>query len=187
MSDELNQQELRDRLGGLRWLAMLTGIPGFGFLFLASEQVNSTHGVFLGASGFGTSVTFAITGYLAEKSRRFLSTGDFVRIIAWACVGAGVSSAILQSYRETPLTTLLSGVAILGGLLTVIVSLFLWPRLPVWEPGSCTQCGYPLRGLPLPRCPECGTPFDPDKTPFFHRAGIDPKTGLPIKKQDSSE
>ncbi len=28
--------------------------------------------------------------------------------------------------------------------------------LPVW----CMQCGYELRALPEPRCPECGTPFD---------------------------
>jgi hypothetical protein len=25
----------------------------------------------------------------------------------------------------------------------------------------CMRCGYSLRGLTLPRCPECGTPFDP--------------------------
>jgi len=32
-------------------------------------------------------------------------------------------------------------------------------------PGSCTKCGYDLRGLPEPRCPECGTPFDPTSAP----------------------
>ena len=26
----------------------------------------------------------------------------------------------------------------------------------------CWQCGYPRQGLPLPRCPECGTRFEPD-------------------------
>ena len=29
--------------------------------------------------------------------------------------------------------------------------------------GFCAQCGYELRGLPEPRCPECGTPFDPER------------------------
>jgi uncharacterized paraquat-inducible protein A len=28
------------------------------------------------------------------------------------------------------------------------------------DPGRCERCGYLLRGLPEPRCPECGTPFD---------------------------
>ena len=28
----------------------------------------------------------------------------------------------------------------------------------------CAKCGYLLCGLPEPRCPECGTPFEPDKT-----------------------
>jgi hypothetical protein len=27
----------------------------------------------------------------------------------------------------------------------------------------CTKCGYDLRGLPEPRCPECGTPFHPQE------------------------
>jgi hypothetical protein len=27
--------------------------------------------------------------------------------------------------------------------------------------GHCAICGYDLRGLPEPRCPECGTPFTP--------------------------
>lgn len=25
---------------------------------------------------------------------------------------------------------------------------------------QCTSCGYPIRGLTEPRCPECGRPFD---------------------------
>lgn len=30
------------------------------------------------------------------------------------------------------------------------------------EPGkaTCRRCGYRLRGLTVPRCPECGTPFE---------------------------
>lgn len=27
--------------------------------------------------------------------------------------------------------------------------------------GLCWECGYSLQGLPTPRCPECGRPFDP--------------------------
>jgi predicted amidophosphoribosyltransferase len=28
---------------------------------------------------------------------------------------------------------------------------------------ACRMCGYSLRGLTQPRCPECGEPFDPAK------------------------
>jgi len=28
--------------------------------------------------------------------------------------------------------------------------------------GHCMACGYNLHGLPEPRCPECGTPFNPE-------------------------
>jgi len=28
--------------------------------------------------------------------------------------------------------------------------------------GRCAKCGYDLRGLPEPRCPECGAPFRQD-------------------------
>jgi hypothetical protein len=35
--------------------------------------------------------------------------------------------------------------------------------LPVFDMLSCQQCGYSLRGLAVPRCPECGTRFDPGK------------------------
>lgn len=35
-----------------------------------------------------------------------------------------------------------------------------WPLVPA---GHCRVCGYDLYGLPEPRCPECGTPFDPEE------------------------
>lgn len=37
----------------------------------------------------------------------------------------------------------------------------------VMRSGCCIQCGYDLRGLSEPRCPECGTPFSPN-TPALH-------------------
>ena len=31
------------------------------------------------------------------------------------------------------------------------------------KPDRCEKCGYPYTGLTEPRCPECGTEFDPKK------------------------
>ena len=36
-----------------------------------------------------------------------------------------------------------------------------WRCVGLPPPDRCYQCGYMLRGLPEPRCPECGEPFDP--------------------------
>lgn len=37
-------------------------------------------------------------------------------------------------------------------------------RLQLNKSGTaiCVHCGYLLKGLPEPRCPECGEPFDPN-------------------------
>lgn len=40
----------------------------------------------------------------------------------------------------------------------VLASVKARPGTPA-PPGICVRCGYDLRGLPEPRCPECGTPF----------------------------
>lgn len=34
----------------------------------------------------------------------------------------------------------------------------------------CDKCGYDLRGLPGPHCPECGHPFDPTDPDTFRVA-----------------
>jgi predicted amidophosphoribosyltransferase len=31
------------------------------------------------------------------------------------------------------------------------------------KPGHCRKCGYDLQGLSEPRCPKCGSPFDPEE------------------------
>jgi hypothetical protein len=37
--------------------------------------------------------------------------------------------------------------------------------------GQCTNCSYDLRGLPQPRCPECGSPVTPVQTGVAATAG----------------
>jgi hypothetical protein len=53
---------------------------------------------------------------------------------------------------------------ILWGVLAGLLSVAVWARNRYWPlhvPGHCVNCGYNLRGLPEPRCPECGQPFEP--------------------------
>lgn len=55
------------------------------------------------------------------------------------------------------------GVLLAPALATSVVSALLvakrtMPRLSGAEP-CCRRCGYMLRGLDAPRCPECGTPI----------------------------
>lgn len=43
-----------------------------------------------------------------------------------------------------------------------VAALACWWFIPMAAlPGCCRRCDYDLRGLPVPRCPECGTPFVP--------------------------
>ena len=65
-----------------------------------------------------------------------------------ACHGPGACIA-LPLVVLLPATTLLMAVRVATEL----------QRGPVVVPGICVRCGYNLRGLPEPRCPECGTPF----------------------------
>jgi hypothetical protein len=44
--------------------------------------------------------------------------------------------------------------------------------------GICVRCGYDLRELPEPRCPECGTPFPPIP-PKFVFLDDSPQKSLP--------
>lgn len=44
----------------------------------------------------------------------------------------------------------------------------------------CINCSYPLRGIPEPRCPECGTPFDPDDPKSWAPENPPPRRALAL-------
>ncbi len=55
-----------------------------------------------------------------------------------------------------------AGAALLMSIVFAFVSglASFWYEFPS-PPGTCDSCAYNLRGLTEPRCPACGTPFDP--------------------------
>lgn len=55
-------------------------------------------------------------------------------------------------------------IPVLAGGFSACTILGAWMRGPQVDLGHCRECGYNLAGLPEPRCPECGTKFDPNAT-----------------------
>ena len=96
-------------------------------------------------------------------------------VLAGAVVSAvtfvvGIAIAHVAIGRQWSLWWLLQDALQVMGFATVIYTLLgvatmrfvsRWRRVGGAEPGRCEHCGYLLRGLPEPRCPECGEPFDP--------------------------
>lgn len=97
-----------------------------------------------------------------------------------AAVGGTVSVALFDLRIAYPATTRLGALVmlLLGALAAwIVMTAFLcgivflrrryWPFVP---PGHCAKCGYDLRGLPEPRCPECGRPFEKETQGGGHLA-----------------
>lgn len=71
----------------------------------------------------------------------------------------GMGDNLLVFFMPTLLAWSLAAVLVIRG----IYGLFAFPGKRV--EGACEKCGYCLKGLTEPRCPECGTAFEPELLP----------------------
>ncbi len=133
-------------------LIMLPAMVGF----VAWTRTGSAKWVFeietvMILASLGGCVALAFTTNRAHRCGRPLNVVDVIRMICWVIVGWGLLSACASNP--------VAGLMLVGGLLVIgVLSLVFRPPQPP-PAGTCLECGYDLRGLTEPRCPECGTPF----------------------------
>ncbi len=95
-------------------------------------------------AGFGYFVPHIIDALRTARWTGEWATGPYVFLIGFLAVLSGVAYAIGS----------------------VVAAFFfrIWRRVespPEWlVHANCRSCGYSLKHLTVPRCPECGTPFD---------------------------
>ena len=87
------------------------------------------------------------------------------------CVASALCGAVRRvfpgsDFAQFPLGLMLVGLPLLGAAIWIALSGVLCVATylrrrnwPVYSAGCCKKCGYDLRMLDAPRCPECGTPF----------------------------
>ena len=88
-------------------------------------------------------VVVAIFGWTAVKLAAEAVTNPDTVPIAWEVWGFGGFIGLVVNVVLVGLATLLRR----------------W-LFPIYPSGHCQTCGYNLTGLPEPRCPECGQPFE---------------------------
>lgn len=129
-------------------------------------------------------IPLGICGYVSVRAR---SKVDF-----WtrAVFGVGQSIILISIYsdpraiawgRHEPVTILCQWAfmaAVYSGLFGAVTQALSATPLDARfvKRTTCVHCGYSLHGLTVPRCPECGQPFDP---PFLAARDHSKEDGLP--------
>lgn len=91
-----------------------------------------------------------------------------IPLVVWTCNKVAAARNFIEwaetTSRRVVLLNLLINFAysVVGLSLLLSLAVFIRRRIwPVYGVHQCEKCGYDLRGLPQPRCPECGTAFVP--------------------------
>lgn len=152
-----------------RWL----GAFGYGVAFRAASGAIASHVPYIHPflwTGFWLATYSGGLGLLCWPLRAYKRVAC-IALFGFLGVAAMLLADVIAFYRRFPVINSRNDVLYVVGpwiivwlvpvaLLSSVV--FLRNRYsPVHPPGYCRKCGYDLRGLPEPRCPECGKPFEP--------------------------
>lgn len=112
----------------------------------------------------GDQVFLAATG-IFMFGHTLVAFGTSSRVVRWVSIACALL-AMLYCSAANECHGAGVCIALLLEVILLIATLFVATRVavelhrgPIVRPGVCTRCGYDLRGLPQPRCPECGTAF----------------------------
>ncbi len=86
-----------------------------------------------------------------------------LRRLIIACFGQFIGAVVVGLVSNFAYDDICVNAAFVGQLVGATIGLWFAVRvipLPA-QPGYCEHCRYNLTGLSEPRCPECGTSFDP--------------------------
>jgi hypothetical protein len=101
-----------------------------------------------------------ISAFMASSQQKILAVLGCSTVVV-GLGGFGLAILMGQPGERAPgawCGVYLVPLGMLACMVASLLSLFL--RSPK-DSFTCRKCGYDIRGLPEPRCPECGTPFDP--------------------------
>jgi hypothetical protein len=121
-----------------------------------------------GAQGILPAVVLSWVAYVLGLSlcswplRRY-ATAWRVGFAGW-CIGGLLGFALASPWPpdRVHIASLVLSLVWFGGTSIAVLSALVWLHnryRPPLRAGHCVRCGYDLRGLADPRCPECGTPF----------------------------
>jgi hypothetical protein len=158
------------------WRHRLLAAFGYGVAFRAASGVIASHVPYIHPflwTGFWLAAYIGGLGWLCRPLRVYKRVAC-IALFGFLGVATVLLADVIAFYRRFPTINsrndvyYVVGPWIIGWLLPVALLfgvVFLRNRYsPVYLPGHCVKCGYDLQGLPEPRCPECGKPFEPQET-----------------------